>query len=480
MVSPAIRSLEGSVRGNTAYDPAFQMQQQEQRQHDQWEEEVQNMSIEASEISKRLVTIRTQLVTISDKTYSASGAVESDVTDEEMQMAMEAQKIMKRLGEIKAKLSRKKLYLQSNSSRDSSLGVESSNSEGGHGRFATEGSVSAWNRPPSVLPSAVSLGTTPCMSSSFSTFPGYLNVTALSSESYSSLQAPGAIPEVIPRTLERQDHGITSNLAMEERKGASLSPPEKSASMNPNPVVRRQTSHIKEATQISVESLHQADAFSHAINNIRGSVSDSFVTDENKVFSLFERPKVTPWTNGTPGRLDHGIGVIVKPLRSAPTLEPIVSLDDSTSSELSPIPTTDDTSVNAFDYPLTKQPDIIGGVATPSLLDDTMIDTSSFEDSLEGAGPGVLGVIGGKDMHEEPTKDFVAVPSSYCQNGSIMDLFACGSHDLIPASDTCSMKRKGQDGKVRCCIEKAACDVATGRESFSVMTFLQSFKSNRR
>jgi hypothetical protein len=472
MVSP-----DSSVRGNTAYDPVFQTQQQGQLQHqthDQWQEEVQNMSVEASEISQRLVTIRTQLVTISDKTSVAPGAVGSDVTDEEMQMAIEAQRIMKRLGEIKAKLSRKKNNRQSNLSRDSSLGVDSSVGEGGHGRFPTGGSFSTWNRPSSVLPSAVSLGTTPCMSSSFSTYPGYLNVTALSSESYSSLQA---IREGIPRTLERQNHEITSYLGTEEREA----PPMKSAFMEHTPSIFVETPTVKEnSTEFSGGHFlfHKADALPRAMNHIRGT--DAHVTDEDKVFSLFERPNVTPWALGTPGRFDHGIGVIVKPLRSVPTLEPIASFDDSSSSELSPIPTTDDTSMNAFDYPLTKQPGNAGRVGTPSLLDDTMMDTSSIEDSLEATEQGVLGVVGKKDKNAKSSRDCVASPSSSYQHGSIMDFFACGSHDGSTAADSFFFKGKVRDGQTRCCIEKDVCDIAPGRKSYSVMAFLHCFKTNGR
>jgi hypothetical protein len=105
MVSPATGPTESSVRNSSnnsaSHDWAVRMQQQTQL----WDEKAQNISAEASVISQRLVTIRSQLVTISDKTSSAVGTAGSDVTEEEMQMAMEAQKIMKRLGEIRAQLS---------------------------------------------------------------------------------------------------------------------------------------------------------------------------------------------------------------------------------------------------------------------------------------------------------------------------------------------------------------------------------------
>lgn len=395
-----------------------------------------------------------------------------------MQMAMEAQSIMKRLGEIKAKLSRRKIYFQSNQSRDLSVGVESSVSEGVHGRYPMERSNSAWNKPNSVLPGAFSLGKTPYTSSSFSTHPEYLNVTALSSDSYSSLQAPGVIPEVIPRTVERQNLKTTSSLGMDLREDAPLSPPKKAASMHHTRTMKVETPYIKD-NRVEISrgqvSFHKPDAFPHAMNYSRSTVSDSSVSEEDKVFASHERPKVTPWALGTPGRLDHGIGVIVKPLHSMPTLEPIASLDHSSSSELSPILTADDTSVNAFDYPLTKQPGNKGGVFTPSLLDDTMLDTSSIEDSLEAAEFGVLGVGEGKDTISDCSNNVFASPSSSRQRSSMMDFFACGSFALVPGTDPCFSKEKVHDGKSKCCIEMAACDEATNRESYSLQSFLQSF-----
>ena len=73
---------------------------------------------EAMRIAGRLAEIRAKLVTISDKTSprrSTSSAADdghnsnnknnSDVTEEEIEMANEAQGIMKRLGEIKSQLS---------------------------------------------------------------------------------------------------------------------------------------------------------------------------------------------------------------------------------------------------------------------------------------------------------------------------------------------------------------------------------------
>jgi hypothetical protein len=493
MVSPATGPTESSVRNSSnnsaSHDWAVRMQQQTQL----WDEEAQNISAEASVISQRLVTIRSQLVTISDKTSSAVGTAGSDVTEEEMQMAMEAQKIMKRLGEIRAQLSQKKKKYQTNTSRDSSsAGLASISETSSNGRSAhKEGSFPVWNRPSSVLPSAVSLGTTPCMLSTFSAPPGYLNVTAASSSSSSlSMQEPGPIPAVIPHSTEagsgRQVKPRISGA--EQRDGAPPSPSEQTAtSVDYTPPTMTMMSHSPgnggsrgpdlAGTRFlfhKSDTLHPPTAFdtSRSSGNTSGD-SFSFLSDHVV-------PKVTPWGRGTPGRLDHGIGVIVKPLQSIPSLEPIVSLDNSSSSELSPIPTADDTSLNAFDYELTKSQPCKAGIATPSLLDDTALDISSIEDPLEAAERGVVGI-------QNKRRTAGAVPASCqgapsfpsCKGGSIMDLFACGGHQDLSADpflDAEHEKPQYKEDKTGWCIEKAACDQELGQDYYSVGAFLRSFQ----
>ncbi|KAG7362841.1 hypothetical protein IV203_026201 [Nitzschia inconspicua] len=471
-----------------SYDLAIRMQRQHQH-NCQWDEEAQNMSAEASFISQRLVTIRSQLVTISDKTSSAASAAGNDVTEEEMQMAVEAQNIMKRLGEIKARLSKKKKKLSQsplvNTSNSSSLGLASI-TEAGHEEMLVEGSFPVLNRPFSVLPSAVSLGTTPCLSSSFSTHQGFLNVTPVPSSSASTVQELVRAATPISKSPEGGNQ-LKPQLSTEERDGApsSLSDTE-ATSMDFTPP-KGDSPDLPPEGQFFYS---KSGAFLYPpIHNISRSstLSDSFITgeDDSKVFPFEHQSlKVSPWGRGTPGRLDHGIGVIVKPLRSMPSLEPIVSLDTSSSSELSPIPPADDTSVNAFDYDLTKhQCPVTAAGVTPSLLDDTLLDTSSIEDPFEASKQdNVIGAIENSDgtASRSSTKSF-SFPSTSCEEGSIMDLFACGSKDVDylhdPSLGTPGRKSTLKDKQNACCNDKVApCDHPLGQDYYSVGAFLRSLR----
>jgi hypothetical protein len=97
-----------------------------------------------------------------------------------------------------------------------------------------------------------------------------------------------------------------------------------------------------------------------------GVPSPLWFQESHKRNSSFpDNPKIVPWGMGTPGRVDHSIGVIEGKSRSrmpVPSLETIALFEISTdissdndihnismSSQLSPIPTDDESSINAFD-----------------------------------------------------------------------------------------------------------------------------------
>ncbi|KAL3938005.1 MAG: hypothetical protein SGARI_001910 [Bacillariaceae sp.] len=197
---------------------------------------------------------------------------------------------------------------------------------------------------PSVLPGAVSLGSTPCMASSspMKHYPGgFLH------------QVPSDDSKPSCRELYLEE-------IMEQRDGA------------PSP------DRLDERRQRRFSSLPE------------------------------DAPKVAPWGKGIPGRVDHGIGVIGSRRKSiVPSLDPIASfstcttentsnneddnlLNISMSSQLSPIPTDEEGSIIAFDYPFVKPEARLNpfGVSTgaanvsdhtPSLFDDALLDTSSMD-----------------------------------------------------------------------------------------------------
>jgi hypothetical protein len=127
-----------------------------------------------------------------------------------------------------------------------------------------------------------------------------------------------------------------------------------------------------------------------------------------------------------------------------PSFEPIASFEISTdicsdddvhnvsmSSRLSPIPTDDESSINAFDYPLV-QPDAIHVAATAlgtsaanhmaSLFEDALMDTSSIEYPVKA----VEGQMGNHHSSRKPAK---TASEFSCSQELVMDLLFCQAMD---------------------------------------------------